>query len=106
MHKKVTLLQCLDIYRGSKAKNIMELITEKDCELFGKGNHLPKTEVERILKTLIIKQILIEKYSINAGGFVSGYLKIGPKANQLSSGKIKITLETNVSLNIVSYSRM
>ncbi len=41
------------------------------------GSEFKKTDMERIFHFLIVKNILKEIYKNNAGGFNTGYIKVG-----------------------------
>ncbi|KAI7903736.1 P-loop containing nucleoside triphosphate hydrolase protein [Cokeromyces recurvatus] len=64
----VTLAQLVDIYRGSKNKRIMEHGHDQ-LEGYGHGKAKQRTEVDRLLRTMIHDDVIREKSECNAKGF-------------------------------------
>lgn len=73
--ERVTLLQCVDIYRGMKGSKIINAGFD-ELEMYGKGNGIKRTEVERIFHFMVVENILKEVYESNAMGFTSGYVEV------------------------------
>jgi bloom syndrome protein len=71
----ITLIQCMDIYRGSKASKIIQE-GHDHLDSYGLGAELKKTDMERIFHFLISKNILKEHVITNGGGFPTAYLKV------------------------------
>lgn len=84
-----TLNQLVDMFKGSTAKRYAQL---QDIPFYGAAADLSKTEAERILQNMLTNQVFATVCKSNAHGFVSSYLKTGPKAKDLLSGKLRITL--------------
>lgn len=55
---------------------------------------MTKSDVERLLQHMCVKQVLKEYLVSNKMGFVSSYIKVGPMARQLENGQMKIILMT------------
>lgn len=78
----VTLIHCVDVYRGSKSSAVMQKghnsvkAHGKGCVYFDKGASMKRGQVERLFHFLVNQRILVEKYSTNKAGFVSGYLEV------------------------------
>ena len=87
-----TLVQILDALKGSTAARI------KSSELGGlplynRGGKLAKHDLERLLHTLVMTDILSESLHIGAHDNVVCYVKPGPRAGDVLSGRAgKITL--------------
>lgn len=86
---RYTLIGLLDAFRGSAAKKALKY---QDCEGYGAGRELSKTEAERLLQSMVTHQALRTYNQTNPGGFTTSYLKLGPKWKELETGKMKITL--------------
>lgn len=67
-HRKVTAVQCVDIWRGAKSARI-DGIAE-----FGLGKDFSKTDGERIIHQLIIRDFLREDCEKNGMGFISAHV--------------------------------
>ncbi|KAG7710107.1 hypothetical protein KL948_001079 [Ogataea haglerorum] len=85
--ENLTVIQCQDVFRGSKTAKTVNLGLHQN-EYFGNGRELPKMEIERLFFHLLREGFLEEKSVMNAAGFATNYLVLGPKANDvLSRGK-------------------
>lgn len=89
LSEKHTLNMLLDIFRGSGAKKLQKF---QDSSHFGCGHDLSRLEAERILQNMVTNQVFKVGCETNAAGYVSSYIKIGPKARELRTGKLRITL--------------
>lgn len=89
----VTLSHCVDVYRGSRIKKIMDKGHDR-AKHYAAGKNLDKTEVERMFHHLITESVL-EEYSKYQGRFSSSYIKRGAKSSAILSGKTKITMVFN-----------
>lgn len=72
---KVTLLNCVDIFRGAKSKKITDL----NCyhlEEYGAGSSLERGDIERLFYRLLSEDALEEKNVMNKGGFAVNYLRV------------------------------
>eukprot|EP00842_Homolaphlyctis_polyrhiza_P005313 jgi/Hompol1/5783/HPOL_002061-RA len=85
----VTMNHCVDVYRGMRHAKIMNMEHNKLAE-YGQGKHLKRTDVERLFRMLVTKDILNERFENNASGFASGYIRLGSKAYALESGRLNI----------------
>ncbi len=84
-----TLNQLVDMFKGSTAKRYASL---QDIPFYGAAADLSKTEAERILQSMLTNQVFATQCKSNAHGFVTSYLRIGPKAKDLQGGRLRITL--------------
>lgn len=86
---RFTLIGLLDAFRGSAAKKALRF---QDCEHYGSGRDLSKTDAERLLQYMVTQQALRTYNQTNPGGFTTSYVKLGPKWKDLESGRMKVTL--------------
>lgn len=89
----VTLIHCVDIYRGSRIKKIIEKRHDQ-AKHYGVGKNLDRTEVERMFHHLITEGAL-EEYSKIQGRFSSSYIKRGANSGPILSGRTKVTMVFN-----------
>jgi bloom syndrome protein len=73
---KVTLLHCVDVFRGGKNKKIASL-QHGSLPQYGTGSHMERSDVERLFYRLLSEDALIEKNVVNKrSGFPSKYLQV------------------------------
>lgn len=89
----VTMLHVADVYKGSKLQKILKMGHDKH-RLYGAGSSFDKTDIQRILKTLVLKNILEDKV-IYAGEFPVVYITTGKKFNALNAPDLKIMIPVN-----------
>ncbi|AEY97525.1 FAFL159Wp [Eremothecium gossypii FDAG1] len=89
---KVTLIHCQDIYKGSKNAKVIQMCHDQS-HYHGLGKRMTKSDIERIFFHLITSQILQEYSVLNGRGFASNYVKLGPRANQLLRGNMKVKMQ-------------
>lgn len=70
-NNKLTLCQAIDVYRGSMSKKSLEFA---HSEYHGKGKHLTRVTVERILNGLVNQGYLQEEIGVGFGKFSWSYL--------------------------------
>ena len=73
---KVTLLHCVDVYRGGKNKKISKL-RHYDLAEYGAGSELERSELERLFNRLLSEKALIEENVVNGAGFATQYIQVG-----------------------------
>lgn len=71
----VTLLHCVDVFRGSRSKKITDL-KHSSLENFGAGSDLERGQVERIFYKLLSEDALAEENIVNKAGFASQYIRV------------------------------
>lgn len=71
----VTLLHCVDVFRGGKNKKITDL-NHSSLKEYGAGSELERGDVERLFYRLLSEDALAEKNVVNRGGFASNYLHV------------------------------
>lgn len=89
----VVLLHCIDVYRGSRLKKIMDKGHDR-AKNYGMGRNLDRTEVERMFHHLITEGIL-DEYSRYQAGFARSYIKRGSEGPKVVSGQLKVTMVFN-----------
>lgn len=73
---KVTLLHCVDVFRGGKSKKIVAR-SHDHLPQHGTASHLERGDVERLFYRLLSEEALREKSIINKNsGFPSKYLQV------------------------------
>lgn len=90
-HDQVTLIHCIDVYRGSKNKKLLEKGHDR-ARHYNSGTSLPKGDTERIFHHLVTEGFLDEYSVYNGVGFSSSYIKGGAKSYMLLQGREKITM--------------
>ena len=94
----VTLLHCVDILRGAKSKKISDMGHDRLSE-FGKGSHLDRGHLERLLYRLLGDNAIYEDNVMNKSGFANQYLRTGRTAQDFLSGRRKLKLHVRSSPN-------
>ena len=84
--RNFTVNHLVDIWRGSRVKRVLNVGWNND-PLYGKGAHMTAVEANRIIKKLILEGYLWEELFVNKDCGASAYVKLGPKAKKLLSGK-------------------
>ena len=78
----VTLLHCVDVFRGAKSKKISDL-KHSILENFGAGSELERGQVERIFYKLLSEDALAEENVVNKAGFASQYIRVSIQLTDL-----------------------
>lgn len=86
---KITLIQLVDIFRGSASKKSLRY---EKLRHYGSGRGLSRGDAERLAQTLVTQRILEEYCEANGLGFVSSYVRIGRDASLLDTGKRRISM--------------
>ena len=96
--KKVTVLYCVDVYRGSKSKKIIDA-GHDELEEFGLGSDLERGVAERLFHRLVSEDALGEFNSVNKAGFASQYIKLGTKYRDFENGHRQLKIQVRISPN-------
>ena len=72
---QVTLLHCVDVFRGSKSKKITELRHHEVPE-YGVGFNIDRGDAERIFYRLLSEDALSEHNVMNKSGFANQYVHV------------------------------
>ncbi|GAA6038518.1 hypothetical protein NBRC10512_002505 [Rhodotorula toruloides] len=89
--KGVTMIYAIDVLRGSKTQKIAGAGHDKLAHA-GKGSSIDRGDCERLFQLLGAEQVLGERYERNGLGFTNAYLTLGPRAQQLLSGKLTVQM--------------
>jgi RecQ family ATP-dependent DNA helicase len=73
MPDHITVAQLIDIYRGSRARRIVDRGHDR-LEGWGQGRDKQRTEVDRMLRAMIVEDAIRETAECNALGFPMTYL--------------------------------
>lgn len=74
-NEKVTLLHCVDVFRGAWSKKIKEF-GHDSVKGYGSGSELERGDAERLFQRLVSEDALFEENSFNRAGFTSQYIKV------------------------------
>jgi bloom syndrome protein len=96
--EKVTLLHCVDVYRGSRSKKITDA-GHDGLEEFGLGSELERGVVERLFYRLISEDAIAEFNWVNKAGFASQYIKLGTKYRDFENGHRQLKIQVRTSPN-------
>ena len=78
--QNVTLLHCVDVFRGAKNKKISDLRHSKLAE-YGAGSALERGDVERLFYRLLSEDALAEHNLVNKMGFAQQYIHVRSTPN-------------------------
>ncbi|KAL7290204.1 hypothetical protein TKK_0015911 [Trichogramma kaykai] len=108
--QRVTVLQLIDIYKGSNLQKIRDAGQDKH-KYFGKGKSWTRSDLERVLHKLVLENNLKEELYIT-NEIACGYLGLGPKAQDLMISNKKIFIKnkkpsekSNVIATVTSISK-
>ncbi|KAK7615992.1 P-loop containing nucleoside triphosphate hydrolase protein [Phyllosticta citricarpa] len=94
--QRVTLLYCVDVFRGAKTKRIKESGHDNLPEA-GAGSNLDRGDVERIFQRLVSEGALMEEHATNRAGFTSTYIKLGDRAQIYMAGRRRLEMPVRAS---------
>ncbi|GAD93603.1 RecQ family helicase MusN [Paecilomyces variotii No. 5] len=95
--ERVTLLQCVDIFRGLKNKKVKD--HHKSLPEFGAGSDLELGEVERLFFRLLSEEAFREHNHAVKRGITVQYIQLGRKAKEFENGRRQLKLQVRVSPN-------
>lgn len=93
---KVTILHCIDVFRGgmsAKAKALNHL----DLPEAGAGSHLNRGDVERLFYHLLNEEAIVEVNCVNKRGFANQYVSLGPRCMQFRPGRTEMIMKISTS---------
>ena len=93
---KVTLLHCVDVFRGAKNKKVVDWGHDR-ASGYGAGSQLDRGDAERLFTRLITEDALLEDNTVNKGGFPIQYVQVGRNADAFRRGQRKLQLDVRVS---------
>lgn len=80
---KVTVLHCVDVFRGATNKKIQDL-HHAELEEFGAGSDLDRSDVERLFYRLLSEDVLREDSVLNKKKFPTQHVNLGAKCADFS----------------------
>ena len=83
---KVTLLHCVDVFRGAANKKINDRGHDTLGE-YGEGKDLDRGDVQRLFYQLLNEDVLSEDNIVNKTGFAHQYVRLGQNCNQYRPGR-------------------
>jgi bloom syndrome protein len=92
---KVTLLQCVDAFRG--AKNSKRLAVFEKLKGFGYGADLAREDVQRLFEALVDYKALSYEPVVNKAGFSTNYVKLGDRCNDYLNGRTRLNMEVRIT---------
>lgn len=93
--KNVTLLQCVDAYRGAKSKAVAGSHLDRLGE-FGDGSDLDRGDVERLFYHLVAEDVLEEYHVTNKKGFTTAYIRPGPASLTYTDGDKRLEFQVRL----------
>ncbi|KAL5414700.1 hypothetical protein PMIN03_013106 [Paraphaeosphaeria minitans] len=91
---KVTVLQCVDAFRGAKNAKIKKADIG---DIFGFGADLERGDVERVFNHLLESRALEETSVSNKMGFATNYIHPGPRSRDYASGTKPFSMQVRVT---------
>ncbi|RAH85936.1 ATP-dependent DNA helicase [Aspergillus japonicus CBS 114.51] len=95
LEDKVTMSYCENMFRGTVKK--FRSPQHRNAPGYGDGKGVAVGEVERLFYTLLREGALREDNVINGSKFVIQYIKLGSRATDYESGRVKLKLDVRVS---------
>jgi bloom syndrome protein len=89
----VTLVQLMELFRGTKSQSSTRWINIASLRGYGVGSKYKKHEVDRIFHAMVFDRLLQESSEQNKGGFTSDYVKLGENAAATESGRRKFFVD-------------
>ncbi|XP_049765144.1 Bloom syndrome protein homolog isoform X1 [Schistocerca cancellata] len=86
-----TLLHFVDIFKGADVKKIKDN-GHNNLPLYGKGKNWARGDIERLFRKLILEEFLREDMIVTRDDIAVAYVKLGRKAGDLMTGKVKLTM--------------
>ena len=93
---KVTVLQCVDIFRGAKSKKISAQYHD-ELPGYGYGKELNRGDTERLFFRLLSEDALEEVNDINKAGFAHQHIKLGRRSTEYLQGKRRLQIQVRTS---------
>jgi RecQ family ATP-dependent DNA helicase len=103
--EKITLLQLLDVFRGSRSSRIISKGYDQLEEHGSADAVLPnKSDADRLLRHLVGEDIISEFCESNQMGYINAYVRLGRNASDVLSGRRKVYMmfTTEVGSNLIS----
>ena len=89
---KVTILQCMDVFRGHKSKKVKDAHWD-ELDQFGAGSDVDREDAERLFYRLLSENAFREVNEMNRAGFATAYVTLGRNSDVFIRGRQKFQLE-------------
>jgi bloom syndrome protein len=96
--EKVTLLYCVDLFRGYKTKK-MTRSKHTEVREFGVGSALDRGDVVRLFHRLVSEGALSERQVVGQAGFALQYVELGDRADEFAGGRRELKMPVRISPN-------
>ncbi|XP_060844582.1 recQ-like DNA helicase Blm [Rhopalosiphum padi] len=95
-----TFTHFVDIFKGKKTQKVV-LNGHEHSNIFGKGLHWDRHDIERLIHKLILESYLSEEMVAFKSDIMNAYIRIGPKAETLLAGLVKLSLAFSPKTNLL-----
>ncbi|KAK9470462.1 uncharacterized protein V1510DRAFT_405004 [Dipodascopsis tothii] len=95
-HENVTMIYCMDIFRGAKTAKIQNA-GHATAAGYAVGKAMERIDIERLFHKLVTEDALREFSIFNKAGYAASYIKAGPKAAQFLSGSRRLRMAFEVA---------
>jgi bloom syndrome protein len=92
----VTLLHCIDVFRGASNKKIKDLGHDKLDE-FGAGKGIERGDIERLFSRLLNEGAIVENNVVNKRGFAQQYVNLGRRCNEFRGGRATLKMDVHAT---------
>lgn len=86
-----TLIHLVEVFRGSLSKQVTNMSHDRHS-IHGRGKSYVTQDATRLLRKLVIDQILVEELVVTAMDHTVCYVKLGPRAKDVVENKLKVNL--------------
>lgn len=93
---RLTVLNCIDIFRGAGTKKIRDA-GHDELEEYGAGSHLDRENLERLFYRLLSEGALREENVLNKRGFANQYAALGKNCNDYQPGRKQLKLQVRTT---------
>ena len=90
--QKVTLLHCMDVFRGAATKKIVDN-GHDELDEYAAGKDLDRGDIERLFYHLLTERAIVEDNHINKSGFANQYAGLGKHSADFRSGRRKLHMQ-------------
>lgn len=89
---KVTLVHCIDVFRGVRTRKIINEGHDR-CAEHGAGQELDRGDVERLFYRLSAEDAISEYNVVNKAGFANSYVQLGRNAPDFLHGRRRLKIQ-------------
>ncbi|XP_022180563.1 Bloom syndrome protein homolog isoform X1 [Myzus persicae] len=95
-----TFTHFVDIFKGKKTQKVV-LHGHEHSNIFGKAIHWDRDDIERLIHKLILEGYLREEMVAFKSDIMNAYIRIGPEAEKLLAGLVKLSLKVSPKTNLI-----